>query len=72
MRKPDRTSTYRVVGDVAGGAVIRDGRADPLWRAADKSDAMEYGRRVAVNNQSARLLVYRDEGAVESECMFRL
>ena len=72
MRPVDRTMTYRVVMDVKGWTVIRDGRDDPIWRTAEKQDALEYGRNVAVNNQPARLLVYAEDGTVESECLFGL
>lgn len=67
-----RTSTYRVVNDEKGWAVTRDGRADPLWRAAERSDALEYGRRVAGNNRPSRLFVHREDGTVESRCAFDL
>ena len=72
MKDVDRTMTYRVVVDAKGWAVIRDGRDDPIWRATEKLLALEYGRNVAVNNQPARLLVYADDGTVESECLFGL
>lgn len=65
-------STYRVVCDEKGWSLIRDGRAEPLWRAHEKRDAVEYGRRVAGSNRPACLLVYGDDGAVESRCSFDL
>lgn len=72
MQETDRGFTYRVVADEKGWAVIRDGRPEPLWRATQKPDVLEYGRRVAQNNQPARLLVYGDDGEIESECAFGL
>jgi hypothetical protein len=72
MRPVDRNVTYRVVVDAKGWTVIRDGRDDPIWRTSEKQDALEYGRRVAVSNQPARLLVYAENGTVESECLFGL
>lgn len=72
MKDVDRTMTYRVVVDAKGWTVIRDGRDDPIWRATEKQDALEYGRRVAVSNQPARLFVYAEDGTVESECLFGL
>jgi regulator of RNase E activity RraA len=72
MTPAEQTMTYRVVVDAKGWTVIRDGRDDPIWRTAEKQDALEYGRRVAVSNQPARLLVYAEDGTVESECLFGL
>jgi hypothetical protein len=43
-----------------------------VWRAHEKRDAVEYGRRVAGSNRPARLLVYGDDGTVESRCSFDL
>ena len=63
-------SNMRVIASIKGGWSVRKGGAERAWKNFDtKSEAVEYGRKLARERQS-ELVVHRRDGLVSERSSY--
>lgn len=61
---------YHVKPGEKGWRLLREGHAQPVWQSKRRTEVLQYARRVARSNRPCRIVVYIEDGSVETEELY--